>query len=61
VSNFSTALLDIPVESSQSDAELLFEAFTERIPPRGTPVRLTLKPVKKGQGSSDKGQGPKAD
>jgi len=46
VSNFSTALLDIPAESSQSDAELLFEAFTERVPPRGTPVRLTLKPVK---------------
>ena len=57
VSNFSTAMLDIPVESSQSDAELMFEAFTERIPPRGTPVRLTLKPLK-GQGSSDKGQEP---
>lgn len=55
VSNFSTALLDIPVESSQSDAELVFEAFTEHIPPRGTPVRLTLKPVK-GQGSRVGGQ-----
>lgn len=47
VSNFSTAMLDIPVESSQSDTALAFEAFTERIPPLGTPVRLILKPVLK--------------
>jgi hypothetical protein len=46
VSNFSTALLDIPIESSPSDEDLMFEAFTERIPPRGTPVRIVLKPVK---------------
>jgi hypothetical protein len=44
VSNFSTAMLDIPVESSQSNDELAFEAFTEHIPPIGTPVRLVLKP-----------------
>lgn len=44
VSNFSSATLDIPAESSQSTGGLLFEAFTERIPPVGTPVRLVLKP-----------------
>lgn len=47
VSNFGTASLDIPVESSQSNDALEFEAFTERIPPLGTPVRLVLKPVLK--------------
>ncbi|RIK74754.1 MAG: hypothetical protein DCC68_22465 [Planctomycetota bacterium] len=44
VSNFSSAMLDLPVESSQSTEGLLFEAFTERIPPEGTPVRLILIP-----------------
>jgi hypothetical protein len=44
VSNFSTAMLDIPIESSQSNAELAFEAFADRIPPLGAPVRLILKP-----------------
>jgi hypothetical protein len=45
VSNFSTALADIPVPSSQSNDALEYEAFTDRIPPLGTRVRLTLKPV----------------
>jgi hypothetical protein len=49
VSNFGTAAIDIPVESSQSNESLEFEAFTERIPPLGTPVRLVLKPVPKGK------------
>jgi hypothetical protein len=49
VSNFSTAMLDIPVSSSQSNEELGFEAFTERIPPLGAPVRLILKPKLKEQ------------
>lgn len=44
VSNFSTATLDIPAESSQVNEGLLFEAFTDKIPPLGTPVRLVLKP-----------------
>ena len=44
VSNFSTATLDLPVESSQANQGLLFEANTEKIPPIGTPVRLVLKP-----------------
>ncbi len=44
VSNFPTATLDLPVESSQANSELLFHAFTEKIPPKGTKVRLVLKP-----------------
>ncbi len=45
VSNFSTALMDLPVESSDANNELQFEAFTPRIPPPGTPVRLMLVPI----------------
>ncbi len=45
VSNFSTALMDLPVESSDANNELQFDAFTERIPPPGTPVRLMLVPI----------------
>jgi hypothetical protein len=44
VSNFGTAMLDIPVKSSQSNDELEFEALTEKIPGIGTPVRLVFKP-----------------
>jgi hypothetical protein len=44
LSNFSTATLDLPIESSQANDALLFSAFTERIPPRGTAVRLVLIP-----------------
>jgi len=44
VSNFSTAMLDLPVESSQSNASLMFECFTERIPPTGTAVTMVLEP-----------------
>jgi hypothetical protein len=44
VSNFQTAMLDLPVASSKANADLLYEAFTENIPPKGTPVRLVLLP-----------------
>jgi hypothetical protein len=42
VSNFPTAMLDLPIASSESNAALLFEAFTERLPPPGTAVDLVL-------------------
>lgn len=42
VSNFPTATLDLPLESSPSNDALMFEAFAERVPPRGTPVELVL-------------------
>lgn len=45
VSNFPSATLDLPVESSQANSQLLFEAFTERIPPVGTTVTMILEPV----------------
>jgi hypothetical protein len=44
VSNFTTATLDLPVESSQANADLMFEAFTDRVPPRGTKVRVVFIP-----------------
>jgi hypothetical protein len=45
VSNFETAILDLPINSSKDNADLSFEAFTERIPPVGTKVVVTLEPV----------------
>lgn len=45
VSNFSTATLDVPMNSSQVNSGLMFAAFTERIPERDTPVRLVLQVV----------------
>jgi len=45
VSNFPTALLDLPLQSSQANAELLFEAFAGRVPPRDTEVDLILSAV----------------
>lgn len=47
VSNFPGALLDIPVRSTDVNDELMFEAFTERVPPRGTRVTVILTPKKK--------------
>jgi len=44
VSNFPTATLDLPVESSQSNDDLLFEAFADHVPPRGTKVRVVFIP-----------------
>ena len=45
VSNFPTAMLDLPIESSNEAGLLSFEPYTERIPPLGTPVTIVLKPV----------------
>jgi hypothetical protein len=42
VSNFTTATLDLPVRSSQANSSLMFAAYTDRIPPEQTPVRLVL-------------------
>ena len=50
VSNFPSATLDLPIESSQKQGHLLYEAFTENIPPLGTPVTLILKPKLDKQG-----------
>lgn len=45
LSNFDTALLDLPVELPNANNALIFEANTERIPPVNTPVQVILEPV----------------
>lgn len=45
VSNFPSALLDLPVNSPKDNADLAFVAFTERIPPEKTKVIVILEPV----------------
>jgi hypothetical protein len=62
VSNFPNAMLDVPVESTQTNDQLLFRANSKRIPPIGTPVTmiLTPKPEKKPKdtdGDSDSADG----
>jgi hypothetical protein len=49
ISNFDTALLDVPFNSSKDNDELAFEAHTDRIPPLETPVQIILElvPAKK--------------
>ena len=43
VANFPSALIDIAQQSSaQGQENLLYEAWTDRIPPRGTPVRMEI-------------------
>ncbi len=45
VANFATATMDLPIESSQSNDDRLYMAFTNRIPPVGTSVYLVLTPM----------------
>ena len=45
VSNFNSAMMDIPVASSAEAGDLLYLPFTERIPAQGTPLRLVLVPI----------------
>src|SRR5262245_28597837 len=45
VSNFETAMLDLPIKSPKDNDDLAFEAHTERIPPLETPVLVILEPV----------------
>jgi hypothetical protein len=44
VSNFPSAMLDLPIESSQAAESLVYEVFSERVPPVGTKVTLILAP-----------------
>lgn len=54
VSNFPTAMLDLPIESSDKAGQLAFDAFTERIPPLGTKVTIVLRPLLNGdQGKAE--------
>jgi hypothetical protein len=45
VSNFETAMLDLPIMSTATNDDLFFEAHTDRIPPLETPVTVILEPV----------------
>jgi hypothetical protein len=58
VSNFPTAMLDLPIESSQANASLLFSAMTEKIPAKGTKVRLVLIPRLKKNGADGEKAAP---
>lgn len=42
VANFMTSTLDVAVKSNADNTGLVFDAFTDRIPKRNTPVRLVL-------------------
>jgi len=45
ISNFETALLDLPVKVSKDNSELAWECNTEVIPPVDTKVTIILEPV----------------
>jgi hypothetical protein len=47
VSNFSSAILDLPFESTAVNDQLIYKARTEAIPPPGTRVRVILQPTGK--------------
>ena len=56
VANFTTATLDLAIESSATNDTLMFEAYTEHIPPVGTKVTMELVPVFKKPVGSTKGE-----
>jgi hypothetical protein len=45
ISNFDSALLDVPFDSPKDNDDLTFETHTERIPAEKTPVLVILEPV----------------
>jgi hypothetical protein len=46
VANFPSAMIDVDVESTSSgESNLLYEAWTERIPPIDTPVTVEITPI----------------
>jgi hypothetical protein len=45
ISNFDSALLDVPFNSPKDNDDLTFEAHTARIPPEKTAVTVVLEPV----------------
>jgi hypothetical protein len=45
VANFASATLDLSINSSATNDDLMFEAYTENIPPVGTEVTVELIPV----------------
>lgn len=45
VANFPSATIDVAIQSSADAGGLMFEAWTEHIPPKGTPVTIEIIPV----------------
>jgi hypothetical protein len=60
VSNFTTAMLDLPIPSTQANDGLMFVANPDKAPKLGTPVRLVLKPKLDQPGKGAEGSLPKA-
>jgi len=57
VANFSTAMIDVAIKSTASgESNLLFEPYTERVPPLDTDVTVELVPVFKDQEKEAKGE-----
>jgi len=50
VANFGSAILDLPIASSASDTDRVYVTNTEKIPPLGTEVFVTLGPRAANQG-----------
>jgi hypothetical protein len=46
ISNFDDSLLDLPIRSTSENANLNYEAWTDRIPPLETKVQVILEPVR---------------
>ncbi|MCX5671686.1 MAG: YdjY domain-containing protein [Planctomycetota bacterium] len=45
LSNFLEAVIDVPFESTNINADLLYEADFKNVPPQGTPVELIIRPT----------------
>jgi hypothetical protein len=46
ISNFPYSMLEIPAEISKDDAQLTYEARTDKLPPLGSKVWMILEPVR---------------
>ena len=61
LSNFASAMIDVPFASTDSDGSLLYFANTKAIPPIDTPVRLILSPRRAEEnGAKDSAEQPPA-
>lgn len=60
VANFSTATIDLAVSSSAANDDLLYEAYTEKLPLTGTKVTIELVPRKPKVGAGPGGNPTKS-
>ncbi len=61
VANFSSSIIDVAMRSSDAEANLLFEAATDQIPPLGTEVTIELIPAKEKKATETKSSKPDAE